>query len=140
MLTEMAFRPKLARFYQCDQIMPIPVISTALKPCYPKPLYPLDLPFQPKQDPVVPPSIVPIQIGEYPSRDPVIIGSILANNTGFTPTGYLLCDGSEVSRDTYSVLFRIIGTYYGDGDYATTFNLPNLQNDYAPNITYIIKY
>jgi microcystin-dependent protein len=41
------------------------------------------------------------------------------------PAGYLLCDGSAVSRSTYSVLFSIIGTTYGVGDNATTFNLPN---------------
>lgn len=43
------------------------------------------------------------------------------------PTGYLLCDGSEISRTTYSNLFNIIGTTYGIGDESTTFNLPNLK-------------
>jgi microcystin-dependent protein len=42
------------------------------------------------------------------------------------PQGYLLCDGSAVSRDTYSALFTAIGTVYGAGDGATTFNLPDL--------------
>ncbi len=41
------------------------------------------------------------------------------------PTQWLLCDGSEVSRTTYSDLFAIIGTTYGNGDGSTTFNLPN---------------
>ena len=42
------------------------------------------------------------------------------------PQGCLLCDGSAVSRTTYSKLFGVIGTTYGPGDGATTFNLPNL--------------
>lgn len=43
------------------------------------------------------------------------------------PTGFLICDGSEVSRTTYSDLFDVIGTTYGTGDGSTTFNLPNLK-------------
>jgi hypothetical protein len=39
--------------------------------------------------------------------------------------GWLACDGSEVSRETYSALFDVIGTTYGEGDGTTTFNLPN---------------
>jgi len=38
--------------------------------------------------------------------------------------GYLLCDGSAVSRTVYSDLFAAIGTTYGVGDGSTTFNLP----------------
>lgn len=41
------------------------------------------------------------------------------------PTGYLLCDGSAVSRTTYANLFAAIGTTYGSGDGSTTFNLPD---------------
>lgn len=44
------------------------------------------------------------------------------------PTGWLLCDGSAVSRTTYSELFTVIGTTYGTGDGSTTFNLPDLRN------------
>ena len=42
------------------------------------------------------------------------------------PEGYLLCDGSAVSRSTYSELFTAIGTTYGAGDGSTTFNVPDL--------------
>ncbi len=45
-----------------------------------------------------------------------------------SPTNWLLCDGSAVSRTTYSHLFSAIGTNYGVGDGSTTFNLPNLTN------------
>lgn len=44
------------------------------------------------------------------------------------PTNWLLCDGSAVSRTTYSALFSAIGTNYGSGDGSTTFNLPNMTN------------
>ncbi len=43
------------------------------------------------------------------------------------PTGYLMANGAAVSRTTYSALFAIIGTIYGVGDNATTFNLPDLR-------------
>lgn len=41
------------------------------------------------------------------------------------PTGWLICDGSQVSRTTYADLFAVISTTYGVGDGSTTFNLPN---------------
>jgi len=43
------------------------------------------------------------------------------------PTGWLLCDGTAVSRSTYATLFGIIGTTYGAGDTTSTFNLPDLR-------------
>lgn len=42
------------------------------------------------------------------------------------PEGFLACDGSAVSRSTYSELFSAIGTTFGAGDGSTTFNLPDL--------------
>lgn len=42
-----------------------------------------------------------------------------------TKTGFLLCDGTAVSRSTYATLFAQIGTQYGSGDGSTTFNLPD---------------
>lgn len=41
------------------------------------------------------------------------------------PSGYLLEDGSAVSRTTYAGLFSVIGTTFGSGDGSTTFNLPD---------------
>jgi microcystin-dependent protein len=46
------------------------------------------------------------------------------------PTGWLACNGSNVSRTTYSALFAIIGTTWGAGDGSTTFGLPNLLNNF----------
>lgn len=42
------------------------------------------------------------------------------------PTGWLLCNGSAVSRTTYASLYSVVGTAYGAGDGSTTFNVPNL--------------
>ena len=42
------------------------------------------------------------------------------------PQGWLKCDGSAISRETYADLFAVIGTKYGSGDGSTTFNIPNL--------------
>lgn len=55
----------------------------------------------------------------------VPIGAILEYAGATSPGGYLLCDGSEISRTTYSNLYAIIGTTYGVGDGVNTFNLPN---------------
>lgn len=41
------------------------------------------------------------------------------------PTGWLLCDGSTVSRTTYAVLYAAIQTAYGIGDGSTTFGIPD---------------
>ena len=49
-----------------------------------------------------------------------------AGNASRVPVGYLLCDGSAISRTNYAKLFSVIGTIYGEGDGSTTFALPNL--------------
>jgi microcystin-dependent protein len=52
-------------------------------------------------------------------------GSISAYTVSTAPTGWLICDGAQVSRLTYANLFATIGTTFGSGDNLTTFNLPN---------------
>lgn len=54
------------------------------------------------------------------------IGTITAYGGSTAPSGWLMCDGSEVSRAEYSLLFDAIGTAYGEGDGSTTFNLPSM--------------
>ena len=56
---------------------------------------------------------------------PILVGELKWYAGRTVPPGYLLCDGRAVSRTTYSALFAAIGTIYGSGDGATTFNLPN---------------
>jgi len=57
--------------------------------------------------------------------DTLPIGSMVPYGSTTAPTNWLICDGSAVSRTTYSELFAVIGTSYGSGDGSTTFNLPN---------------
>ena len=45
--------------------------------------------------------------------------------TANIPAGWLVCDGSAVSRTTYARLFAAIGTLHGAGNGTTTFNLPD---------------
>src|SRR3990167_4482456 len=54
-------------------------------------------------------------------------GAIIAFGGAVAPEGYLLCDGTAVSRTTYARLFNSISTAFGSGDGSTTFNVPNLQ-------------
>jgi hypothetical protein len=54
-------------------------------------------------------------------------GSIQMYAAASAPLGYLLCNGGAVSRSTFATLFAIIGTTYGVGDGATTFNVPDLR-------------
>jgi hypothetical protein len=42
-------------------------------------------------------------------------------------SGWLLCNGSAISRTTYADLFAAIGTTYGVGNGSTTFNIPDLR-------------
>lgn len=54
------------------------------------------------------------------------VGSVTAFAGATTPQGWLLCDGSAVSRTDYADLYAVIGDTYGAGDGSTTFNVPNL--------------
>lgn len=44
------------------------------------------------------------------------------------PDGCIWLEGAEISRTTYAALFAVYGTTYGEGDGATTFNLPDCRN------------
>jgi microcystin-dependent protein len=54
-------------------------------------------------------------------------GTMTAFGGATAPSGWLLCNGSAVSRTTFAGLFAVIGTTYGAGDGSTTFNLPDLR-------------
>ncbi len=53
-------------------------------------------------------------------------GTILPFGGTSAPSGWLSCDGTAISRTTYSGLFAVLGTTWGVGNGTTTFNLPNL--------------
>lgn len=47
------------------------------------------------------------------------------------PAGWLIENGATISRTTYATLFAVIGTTYGAGDGATTFNLPDRRGKFV---------
>jgi microcystin-dependent protein len=57
----------------------------------------------------------------------VSTGFILAFGVAAPPSGWLACNGSAVSRTTYSALYALIGTTYGAGNGSSTFNVPDLR-------------
>ncbi len=68
----------------------------------------------------------------YPeASNGIPIGTIIMFGSNICPPDFLYCDGSAISRETYSELFQAIGTLYGVGNGSTTFNLPNFTNRFA---------
>ena len=57
-------------------------------------------------------------------------GAVQSFAMNTAPTGWLDCDGSAVSRTTYSTLYTAIGTTFGAGDGSTTFNVPDLRGEF----------
>jgi microcystin-dependent protein len=64
-------------------------------------------------------------LADFVLRSAVPPGTMLTFGGNTVPAGYLLANGSAVSRAAYSALFSAIGTTYGAGDGSTTFNLPD---------------
>lgn len=54
-------------------------------------------------------------------------GDLKPTATSAIQVGWLVCDGSAVSRTAYAALFTALGTTWGAGDGSTTFNLPDLR-------------
>ena len=67
----------------------------------------------------------------------IAVGTITAYAGSTIPQGWLLCDGSAVSRTTYVDLFNKIGTVYGSGDGSTTFSLPDLTSKFIEGSTVV---
>ena len=68
------------------------------------------------------------------------IGEIKYFAFNTAPDGYLVCNGANVSRETYANLFAVIGTTFGSGDGSTTFALPNLIDKFAQGSTTVGTY
>lgn len=69
------------------------------------------------------------------SSSSVPTGAICYFATTAVPTGWLLCNGSNVSRTTYKALFAAIGTKFGTGNGSSTFTLPNLDERFIEGTT-----
>lgn len=55
----------------------------------------------------------------------------IADFAGSTaPAGWLIADGSAISRTLYSALFSYCGTSHGAGDETTTFNIPDCRGEF----------
>ena len=74
-------------------------------------------------------------ISSIPVVSGTLVGSIVNYAGNSVPTGYLLCNGTNISRTTYSALFTAIGTIYGIGDGSTTFSIPNLVSKFVRGST-----
>ena len=62
-------------------------------------------------------------------------GAMVMYGASLPPTGWLLCDGSAVSRSTYASLFAVIGTTFGAGNGTTTFNVPSMDSRFPRQST-----
>lgn len=58
-----------------------------------------------------------------------------AGSADKVPAGWLLCDGSAVSRSDYANLYDAIGVNWGTGDGSTTFNLPDLRGMFLRGVS-----
>lgn len=72
-------------------------------------------------------SVVWENVSGRPDLSALIPPGTIIHYAGRTvPSGWLICNGANVSRKDYAALFAAIGTTYGAGDGSSTFNLPNL--------------
>lgn len=62
---------------------------------------------------------------------PFLVGQVIFTAGAVAPSGFLKCDGAEVSRSTYAALFAVCGTTFGVGNGSTTFNLPDLRGEFV---------
>ena len=60
--------------------------------------------------------------------DATPVGTYISGAWETAPAGYVMCDGSAISRTDYANLFACIGVKFGAGDGSTTFNVPDLRD------------
>ncbi len=58
-------------------------------------------------------------------------GSVTCFAHSSVPSGWLECNGANVSRSTYATLFAAIGTTWGTGDGSSTFGLPDCRGEWV---------
>lgn len=62
------------------------------------------------------------------------VGAVMAFAGQEPPRGWLMCDGSSVSRTTYPALFEAIGTTHGNGENASSFQLPDYRGRFLRGV------
>ena len=81
-------------------------------------------------------SVVWENVSGRPDLSAVIPPGTIIHYAGRTvPSGWLICNGANVSRTDYAALFAAIGTIYGAGNGTTTFGLPNLDGRFLEGTT-----
>ena len=70
-------------------------------------------------------AVTALQITGLSGNGVVPVGAVQMYGAAATPAGWLLCDGSAISTNTYSALFAVIGTNYGGA--TTNMNLPDFR-------------
>lgn len=78
--------------------------------------------------------IVRTMLADAVKESLVPVGAVSAYAGSSVPDGFLLCDGSAVSRTTYASLFAAISTAHGQGDGSTTFNLPDYRGRFLRGV------
>lgn len=82
-------------------------------------------------------SVVWENVSGRPDLSALIPPGTIIHYAGRTvPSGWLICNGANVSRTDYAALFAAIGTIYGTGDGVTTFGLPNMGGRFLEGTTY----
>lgn len=61
-------------------------------------------------------------------------GAVMVFAMNSAPSGWLACNGAQVSRTEYAALFAAIGTTYGAGNGVNTFNLPDLRGEFVRGV------
>ncbi len=80
-------------------------------------------------------SVTPAKLSGSGSFGGVPSGTVVQFAGASTPSGWLLCDGSAISRTGYADLFAALGVTYGAGDGTSTFNLPDLRGRVAVGLS-----
>jgi hypothetical protein len=62
-------------------------------------------------------------------------GTVFAFAGTAAPNGWLLCDGSAVSRTVYSQLYSVVANSNGSGDGTTTFNVPDFRGRFLRGVS-----
>ena len=58
-------------------------------------------------------------------------GTVITYASSTVPSGFLECNGTNVSRSTYAQLYSAIGSTWGSGDGSSTFGLPDLRGEFV---------
>lgn len=70
------------------------------------------------------------EIGSYEGYASARLAEVTFRAVDEPLPGTLVANGATVSRTTYAALFAVIGTTFGVGDGATTFNLPDMRGEF----------